>query len=159
MNSSTSALTLPVFGLSSKPRVSANSAALASSIWRCWLSQASYCVCNRSVKRERVLERNMLEKAFPLANFARTLPFANVTSKVLWLTWILPLTGFSSPVPRKWFLKETSAMRLTLCMDMVVLLLQGVSLAVHVAYPQPWAKVTESDEWLVVSDEWLVVSG
>ncbi len=79
LNSSTAARTLATLGLSLKPRVSANSAALAASIWRCRSSQVSYWAWRVRVKRPSVFERKKFVKALPVRNFAWTWPSAKVT--------------------------------------------------------------------------------
>ena len=74
------------------------------------LTQLSYCAWSVCVKRVSVLERKKFVNQFPLVNLAFTLPSTNVTSKVLWLTWIKPFFGAASFVDRKWSLNETFTM-------------------------------------------------
>ena len=74
------------------------------------LTQASYWAWSVCVKRVRVEERNRFVNQLPLANLAFTLPSTNVTSKVLWLTWILPFLGAAPCADRKWSWNEMSRM-------------------------------------------------
>ena len=97
--SSIAELMAPMFALSLNPDAAA-----------CSVIQLSYCVWSVWVKRARVLERKRFVNQLPLVNLAFTLPSTNVTSKVLWLTWIEPFLGAVPCADRKWFWNETFAM-------------------------------------------------
>ena len=89
------------------------------------LTQASYWAWSVCVKRVRVEERNRFVNQLPLANLAFTLPSTNVTSKVLWLTWILPFLGAAPCADRKWSWNEMSRMCWTEGSGMGVLLFRS----------------------------------